>query len=59
MRELRLFKNSQGLGDVLAFQYCRQATSKLDPFLWQSVVKESYGELVERKVGSAGVVRSL
>eukprot|EP00957_Ditylum_brightwellii_P080405 6115770-Ditylum_brightwellii.AAC.1 len=64
MRELRLFKNCQGftfkqslrnrvtcwaLGDVLTFEYCCQATSKLDPFFRRSVIEERYGELVERR----------
>eukprot|EP00957_Ditylum_brightwellii_P014684 1107185-Ditylum_brightwellii.AAC.1 len=64
MCELRLFKNRQGftfkqslrgrvtcwaLGDVLTFEYCFQATSKLDPFLRRSVIKERYVELVEQR----------
>eukprot|EP00957_Ditylum_brightwellii_P061463 4665208-Ditylum_brightwellii.AAC.1 len=64
MRELCLFKYRQSftfkqslrdritcwaLGDVLTLEYCCQATSKLDPFLWRSVIEERYGELVERR----------
>eukprot|EP00957_Ditylum_brightwellii_P104994 8002693-Ditylum_brightwellii.AAC.1 len=64
MRELRLLKNHQGftfkqslcdritcwaLGDVLAFEYCCQATSKHDPYLRRSVIKERYRELVEQR----------
>eukprot|EP00957_Ditylum_brightwellii_P194055 14778802-Ditylum_brightwellii.AAC.1 len=64
MRELHLLKNHQGfifkqglhdritcwaLGGVLTFEYCCQATLKLDPFLWRSVIEERYGELVDQR----------